>query len=43
MSAKKMTGGAGIGTTIALIKNILNGSDIYFINIVIDELVKKLI
>jgi transcription termination factor NusB len=43
MSEKKMTGGAGIGTTIALIKNILNGSDIYFINIVIDELVKKLI
>ncbi len=43
MSEKKMTGGAGIGTTIALVKNILNGNDIYFINIVMDELIKKLI
>ena len=35
-----MTGGASIGTSIAIVKNILNGKDIPFINIVLDQLRK---
>ena len=42
MSGKKTPAGASIGTSIALIKNILNGRDGYFIKSVIDELVKLL-
>jgi hypothetical protein len=38
MSVKKTPAGASIGTSIALIKNILNGRDGYFIRQVIDEL-----
>ena len=42
ISNKSMTGGASIGTSIAIVKNILNGKDIPFINIVLDQLRKKL-
>lgn len=42
MSGKKTPAGASIGTSIALIKNILNGRDGYFIKSVIDELVRLL-
>lgn len=42
MSVKKTPGGAGIGTSIALVKNILNGRDGYFIKAVIDNLTEIL-
>lgn len=42
LNLKKNNGGAAIGTSISLIKNILNGKDIYFIKSVIDELTKIL-
>ena len=38
VSGKKTPAGASIGTSIALVKNILNGRDGYFIKAVIDEL-----
>ncbi len=38
MSNKKAPAGAAIGTSIALVKNILNGKDPYFIKTVIDEI-----
>ena len=42
MTSKKTPAGASIGTSIALIKNVLNGKDGYFIRAVMDELVKLL-
>ena len=42
MSQKKHPGGAAIGVSIGLIKNILNGRDSVFINAVIKELIKVL-
>ena len=42
MSQKKTPAGASIGTSIALIKNILNGRDGFFIKMVMEELVKQL-
>jgi transcription termination factor NusB len=42
MSQKKSPGGAAIGASLGLIKNILNSKDPYFINIVISELAKRL-
>ena len=42
MSNKQTPAGASIGTSIALIKNILNGRDGYFIKSVMDELVRLL-
>ena len=42
MTIKKTPAGASIGTSIALIKNVLNGKDGYFIRAVMDELVKLL-
>jgi hypothetical protein len=42
ISMKKTPGGAGIGTSIALVKNILNGRDGYFIKSVIDNLTEIL-
>ncbi len=42
MTSKKSPAGASIGTSIALIKNVLNGRDGYFIRSVMDELVKLL-
>jgi len=38
MSTKKQPGGASIGMSISLVKNILNGRDPYFIKMVIDDL-----
>jgi transcription termination factor NusB len=42
ISNKKTPAGASIGTSIALVKNILNGRDGYFIKSVIDQLVALL-
>jgi nanoRNase/pAp phosphatase (c-di-AMP/oligoRNAs hydrolase) len=42
ISNKKSPGGAPIGASISLIKNILNSKDPYFIKLVLDELSKKL-
>ncbi len=42
MTTKQTPAGASIGTSIALIKNILNGRDGYFIKSIIDELVRLL-
>jgi len=42
LSNKKTPAGAGIGTSIALVKNILNGKDSYFIKLVIEELQKNI-
>jgi hypothetical protein len=42
MSGKKQPGGASIGMSIGLVKNILNGRDPYFIKMVIDELSRGL-
>jgi len=39
VSNKQTPAGASIGTSIALVKNILNGRDGYFIKSVIDQLV----
>lgn len=38
MSSKKTPAGAAIGTSIALVKNILNGKDGYFIKAVLEEI-----
>lgn len=40
ISNKKSPGGASIGVSISLIKNILNGRDPIFIKLVMDELLK---
>ncbi len=42
ISNKTQTGGAPIGTSITLVKNILNGKDPYFIKMVLDELSRNL-
>ncbi len=42
LSNKKSPGGAAIGVSISLIKNVLNGRDPMFIRLVLDELGKKL-
>lgn len=42
ISQKRAPGGAAIGTSLALIKNILNSRDELFIRIVLDEVRKKL-
>lgn len=42
MAQKKPAGGASIGNSISLVKNILNGRDPYFIKMVIDELGRNL-
>jgi hypothetical protein len=42
ISNKKSPGGAAIGVSLGLVKNVLNGKDPYFINIVINELIKRL-
>jgi hypothetical protein len=42
ISSKKNPGGAAIGVSIGLIKNILNGRDQVFIRMVINELMKVL-
>ena len=42
LSMKKSPGGASIGMSISLVKNILNGKDPFFIKLVMDELSKQL-
>lgn len=42
ISRKKNPGGASIGVSLGLVKNVLNGKDPYFINIVLQELIKRL-
>jgi len=42
IAGKKAPGGAAIGVSLGLIKNILNGKDPYFINVVLSELMRKL-
>lgn len=42
ISSKRAPGGAAIGVSLGLIKNVLNGKDPYFINIVISELLRRL-
>ena len=42
IGSKKTPGGASIGVSIGLIKNILNGRDPFFIRLVLDELAKIL-
>lgn len=42
LANKKSPGGAAIGTSITIVKNILNGRDPFFIRRVLDELNKEL-
>lgn len=42
ISGKKNPGGAAIGVSLGLVKNVLNGKDPYFINVVLQELSKRL-
>lgn len=42
ISSKKAPGGAAIGVSLGLIKNVLNGKDPYFINTVLKELAIRL-
>jgi hypothetical protein len=42
ISQKNNPGGASIGASITIVKNILNGRDPYFIQSVLDELAQKL-
>jgi hypothetical protein len=42
IASKKSPGGAAIGQSLALIKNILNSRDQLFIKIVLDEVRKKI-
>lgn len=42
IAGKKSPGGAAIGVSLGLIKNVLNGRDPYFINIVLNELMIRL-
>lgn len=42
LSMKKTPGGASIGLSISLVKNILNGKDPFFIKLVMDELSRQL-
>tara|TARA_A200000159_G_C7331717_1_gene343267 strand:+ start:400 stop:699 length:300 start_codon:yes stop_codon:yes gene_type:complete len=42
IASKRAPGGAAIGVSLGLIKNVLNGRDPYFINTVIKELSLRL-
>lgn len=42
IASKRSPGGAAIGVSLGLIKNVLNGRDPYFINTVIKELSLRL-
>ena len=42
IAGKKTPGGAAIGVSLSLVKNVLNGRDPYFINIVLKELMIRL-
>lgn len=43
LSSKKAPGGAAIGASISLVRNILNSRDPYFVSIVLQELTKRLV
>jgi len=42
IASKKAPGGAAIGVSLGLVKNVLNGKDPYFINTVLKELMIRL-
>ena len=42
ISNKKAPGGAAIGASLGLVKNVLNSKDSYFVNVVLKELIKRL-
>jgi hypothetical protein len=42
IAGKRAPGGAAIGVSLGLIKNVLNGKDPYFINVVLSELMRRL-
>jgi len=42
IASKKAPGGAAIGVSLGLVKNVLNGKDPYFINTVLKELIIRL-
>ena len=42
IAGKRAPGGAAIGVSLSLIKNILNGRDPYFINVVLSDLSRRL-
>ena len=42
VSQKKNPGGASIGVSISIVKNVLNGRDPYFIHSVLEELKRSL-
>ncbi len=42
ISNKRAPGGAAIGVSLSLIKNVLNGKDPYFINVVLSDLRTRL-
>ena len=42
IAGKKSPGGAAIGVSLGLVKNVLNGKDPYFINVVLSELLRRL-
>ncbi len=42
LSNKSNPGGASIGVSISLVKNILNGRDPYFIRLVLDSLIRRI-
>lgn len=42
VSNKRSPGGAVIGTSLSLVKNMLNARDPYFIRLVLDDLIRKM-
>ena len=42
VSNKRSPGGAVIGTSLSLVKNMLNARDSYFIRLVLDDLIRKM-
>jgi hypothetical protein len=42
VAGKRAPGGAAIGVSLSLIKNVLNGRDPYFINVVLSDLSRRL-
>ena len=42
MYSKKNPGGVALGVSLGLVKNVLNGKDPYYINTVLQELMKRL-
>ena len=42
LAGKKAPGGAAIGVSLGLVKNVLNNNDPYYINVVLQELIRRL-